>query len=109
MQAERKRDEPMKTLPIVPKKPIDQGEMFSCSDLPLYYIYDYSKIGLQVSSYQEALNVLRGNHYRITENMFPGRGGPIHKTDDIPAVVRLLSDNGIESQMTDMVTTIYQG
>jgi hypothetical protein len=33
----------------------------------------------------------------------------IRKIDDIPAVVQLLSDHGIESQMTDVVTAIYQG
>jgi hypothetical protein len=50
-------------LSIVPKTPINNGEMFSCSDLPLFYMNDYSKIGLHVSSYQEALNILRRNHY----------------------------------------------
>jgi hypothetical protein len=98
----------MKTLPIVPKTPINQGEMFSCSDLPLFYMNDYSKISLQVSSYQEALNILRRNHYQVSENRSWAEVA-IHITDDIPAVVRLLSDNGIESQLTDMVTTIYQG
>jgi hypothetical protein len=98
----------MKNFPIAPKTPINNGEMFSCSDLPLFYMNDYSKIGLQVSSYQEALNVLRGNHYKVSENISWAEVA-IHITDDIPAVVRLLLDNGIESQITDMVTTIYQG
>jgi hypothetical protein len=40
----------MKNFPIAPKTPINNGEMFSCSDLPLFYMNDYSKIGLQVSS-----------------------------------------------------------
>jgi hypothetical protein len=98
----------MKTLPIVPKTNINQGEMCSCSDLPLFYMNDYSKIGLQVSSYQEALNVLRATTIRYPKIGLEQRWA-IHITDDIPAVVRLLSDNGIESQLTDMVTTIYQG
>jgi hypothetical protein len=98
----------MKTLPIVPKTPINNGEMFSCSDLPLFYMNDYSKIGLQVSSYQEALSVLRGNHYNVSENISWAEVA-IHITEDIPAVVQLLSDNGIESQLTEMVTTIYKG
>jgi hypothetical protein len=98
----------MMILSIVPKTNINQGEMFSCSDLPLFYMNDYSKIGLQVSSYQEALNILRRNHYRVSENRSWAEVA-IHITDDIPAVVRLLSDNGIESQLTDTITTIYQG
>jgi hypothetical protein len=98
----------MKTLPIVPKTPINNGDLFNCSDLPLFYMNDYSKIGLQVSSYQEALDILRHKNYGVSENISWAEVA-IHKTDDIPEVVRLLSDNGIESQMTDMVTTIYQG
>jgi hypothetical protein len=98
----------MKTLPIVPKASIDRGELLNCSELPLFYMNDYSKIGLQVSSYEKALDVLRSHHYMVSDNLFWAELA-IRNSDNIPAVVRLLSDNGIESQMTDVVTTIYQG
>jgi hypothetical protein len=98
----------MKTLPIVPKASIGRGELLNCSELPLFYMNDYSKIGLQVSPYEEALDVLRRNHYAVSE-ILSGANLTIRKIGDIPAVVQLLSDHGIESQMTDVVTTIYQG
>jgi hypothetical protein len=98
----------MKTLPVVPKASIDRGELLNCSELPLFYMNDYSKIGLQVSPYEEALAVLRRNHYMVSDNL-SWANLTLRKIDEIPAVVRLLSDHGIESQMTDVVTTIYQG
>jgi hypothetical protein len=58
IMTERKRDDPMKTLPIVPKASTDSGEVSNVSDLPLFYMNDYSKVGLQVSPYEEALSVL---------------------------------------------------
>ena len=98
----------MKTLPIVPKATIKGQDLFNCSDLPLFYMNDYSKVGLQVSSYEDALKILRHHHYMVFENFTWGELA-IHKTNDIPEVVQLLSDNGIECQMADLVTCIYQG
>ena len=103
-----KRDYPMKTLPIASKSSIKGVDLFNCSDLPLFYMNDYSKVGLQVSSYEKALNVLRRHHYLVSESLSWAELF-IHKNNDIPAVVRLLSDNGIECQMADLVTCIYQG
>ncbi len=51
----------MKILSIVPKVSADRGELMNCSELPLFYMNDYSKVGLQVSPYEKALNVLRPN------------------------------------------------
>jgi hypothetical protein len=98
----------MKTLPIVPKASIDRGELLNCSELPLFYMNDYSKVGLQVSPYEEALSVLRRHQYMVSENL-SWANLTIRNIDDIPAVVQLLSNHGIDSQMTDVVTAIYQG
>jgi len=69
---------------------------------------DYSKIGLQVSPYEESLNILRRNHYMVSEKLSWSELA-IQKFGDIPLVIRLLSDKGIECQMADLVTCIYQG
>ena len=98
----------MKTLPIAPKASIKGVDLFNCSDLPLFYMNDYSKVGLQVSSYEDALNILKRHHYMVSECLSWAELA-IHKTNDIPEVVQLLSDNGIECQMADLVTCIYQG
>jgi hypothetical protein len=98
----------MKNLPIVPKASIGRGEVLNCSDLPLFYMNDYSKVGLQVSPYEEALSVLRRHDYRVSDYLSRANL-TIRKIDDIPAVVQLLLNHGIESQMTDVVTAIYQG
>ena len=52
---------------------------------------DYSKIGLQVSPYEEALNILIRNHYMVSEKPSWSELA-IQKFEDIPLVVRLLSD-----------------
>jgi len=98
----------MKILSIVPKISVDRGELMNCSELPLFYMNDYSKVGLQVSPYEEALNVLRRNRYRVSETLSRAEL-VIRQIDDILAVVRLLSDHGIEYQMADLATAIYQG
>ena len=98
----------MKTLPIVPKASIERGALFNCSELPMFYMNDYSKVGLQVSSYEEALNIFRRHRYLLSEHLSWAEL-VIHKTNDIPAVVRLLWDNGIDCQIADLATCIYQG
>jgi hypothetical protein len=84
------------------------GYLFNCSELPLFYMNDYSKVGLRGSSYEQALNVLRHHRYLLSEHLSWAEL-VIHKTNDIPAVVRLLSDNGIDCQIADLLTCLYQG
>lgn len=98
----------MKTLPIAPKTSIKDVNLFNCSDLPLFYMNDYSKVGLQVSPYEDALKILRRNHYMVSEKPSWSELA-IQNIGNIPLVIRLLSDNGIECQMADLVTCIYQG
>jgi len=98
----------MKTLAIFTKTSIERGEILTCSELPLFYMNDYSRVGLQVSSCEEALNVLRIHDYTVSESLSCIELA-VRKIDEIPAVIRLLSDNGVESQLTDVVTAVYQG
>ena len=98
----------MKTLAILPKRSVDRGELLNCFELPLFYMNDYSRVGLQVSAFQEALKILRRYRYEVSET-FNMAQIAIQNIYDIPIMVRLLSDHGIESQMSDMVTGIYQG
>lgn len=76
--------------------------------MPVFYMNDYSKLGLRVALYDEALHVLKLHHYKVieapqsTELILAGAG-------EIPIVVRLLLDNGIACEMTDTADSMYQG
>ena len=76
--------------------------------LPLFYMSDYSIMGLRVSKYHETISMLEELNYRLDK----GSTGVELVTDNLgqlEQVIRFLRDNRIQCDLSDTVTQIYQG
>ena len=100
----------MVRLPIVPKSERSEENIrdaLNGIDLPLFYMFDFSVMGLWVSDCGEAV--------RILQDRFPITSGPhlsevmIDGTPGIIEVVEVLKSSGIDCGISDMVGQVYQG
>jgi len=100
----------MVRLPIVPKseRPEDNvRDDLNGIDFPLFYMSDFSVMGLWVSDCGQAVRILR--------ERFPITGGPNHSavmidgTPGIIEVVETLKSSGIDCGISDIVGQVYQG
>jgi len=76
--------------------------------LPVFYMSDYSVLGLLVDKLEKAVEVLEKGPFGVTEE-----GGKVEVAIDDPAhvsqIVQILKDHGIQSEIADVVGGIYQG
>ncbi len=80
----------------------------SNESLPVFYMNDYSVLGLQVSDLDLAYQVLADQHIAIkrkTDHLEIR----IERTGQMPEIVSLLDLNGINCGITDIADQIYQG
>jgi hypothetical protein len=81
---------------------------FYKNDLPDFYMQDYSVLGLLVASLDKAHQVLADQEFAVykksdhLEVNFEG-------ADQMSEIVNLLSQNGIDCGIADIVDQIYQG
>lgn len=80
----------------------------SNDSLPIFYMNDYSVLGLQVSDLDMAYQVLADQQVAIrrqTDHLEIR----IERTGQMPEIVKLLDRNGIDCGITDIADQIYQG
>lgn len=101
----------MRFLPLVPKPGI-QGLLSSdavfADSLPVFYMNDYSVMGLRVSDCAAALALLVDRRYTVIDRQ-GGRGVAIRSAADIQRIVGLLAKNGLDAELADVAEQIYQG
>ena len=94
----------MGQLPIMEK-----GKPVAChADWPLFYMNDFSRLGLMVTRLPEAMAALRAGGCRVAEGE---RGSSIEvdglaQVQDVFAVLRA---NRIDYEVADLVSCAYQG
>lgn len=76
--------------------------------LPLFYMNDYSVLGLQVSDLDLAYRVLADQHVTI-EHRSDYLKLQIQQIAQVPEIVSLLNRNGIHCGLSDIADQIYQG
>jgi hypothetical protein len=76
--------------------------------LPLFYMNDYSVLGLQVSDLDMAYQVL-ADQYVAIERKTDHLEIKIERSGQMPEIVTLLKHNGIGCSITDIADQIYQG
>ena len=95
----------MGLLPIMEK-----GKPFTCqADWPLFYMNDFSRLGLVVSRLAEALAALRAGGYTVHEDEQRGALLEIDRSDQVAKVVHLLTARAIGCETADMIGCVYQG
>ncbi len=80
----------------------------SCRTLPASYMSEYSVLGLFVDDLQSALEVLRNVGITATEEEF-GAEIAISGRNELPELVRSLSEAGIYATIGDVIDSVYQG
>ena len=78
------------------------------TSLPVFYMEDYSVMGLRVTDLDSALELLAGQDMRLS-----GEGAcrrvVLDDRRQIPRVVDLLTSHGISCIMADVAEQMYQG
>ena len=86
----------------------DEPVCLADSDLPDFYMEDYSRLGLLVASLDRAYQILvdhdftmhqKSEHFEIT----------VDHAYQMPEIINLLGQNGIDCVMADIVDQVYQG
>jgi hypothetical protein len=94
----------MGLLPIMEK-----GKPVACHmEWPLFYMNDFSRLGLVVTRLEEALSVLQSCGYRVHDD---DRGSmlEIENQHQLSGVFTVLSTHAIAYETADLVSCVYQG
>ena len=76
--------------------------------LPLFYMNDYSRLGLRVSSCEDARRVLAENRFGVVEDE-EGSHVVLANAAEVQAAVAQLNRRGVACDVADLADQIYQG
>jgi len=97
----------MRTLPV-----LQQGRgvpvCLSNDDLPDFYMADYSVLGLLVASLDRTHQVLEDQDFAVHKKS-DHLEVSVDSADQMSEIVNLLSQNGIDCALADIVDQVYQG
>ena len=92
----------MGLLPIMEK-----GKPVACyADWPLFYMNDFSKLGLVVGQLAQAMAVLEASGYRMSED---GHAVRFDHGEQLTGVFATLAAHQVEYEVADLITCVYQG
>lgn len=92
----------MGLLPIMEKGKSVAGH----ADWPLYYMNDFSRLGLVVTQLEQTVAVLEANGYQVEDN---GSMLQIDNGEQLAGVFAVLSTHQLEYELSDLVSCVYQG
>lgn len=88
---------------------VEKGKPLACqADWPLFYMNDFSRLGLAVMPLAEAVAALRASGYQVMEDdrgialRFDGHG-------QLAGIFAALSAHRVTYELTDLVGCVYQG
>jgi hypothetical protein len=88
---------------------MEKGKPVACHlDWPLFYMNDFSRLGLVVTRLGEALSVLQSNGYTVHEDE-RGTMLEIDNREQLSGVFKVLAAHTVECEMSDLVSCVYQG
>ncbi|MDD2462380.1 MAG: hypothetical protein PHI97_00120 [Desulfobulbus sp.] len=98
------RGETVGWLPIMEK-----GKPGACHrDWPLFYMNDFSKLGLVVTQLAEALAALRAGGFTVHETV-EGSLVEIDEQNQLCKILQVLAQHDLSCEMSDQVSCVYQG
>ena len=97
----------MGVLPVL-QQGRDVPVCLSNAELPDFYMEDYSVLGLLVTNRDRAHRVLAGQQFAVHQSPDHLKV-KIDRTNQLPEIVNLLSRNGIDCTVADIVDQVYQG
>lgn len=91
-----------------PKKEYKGSQCISHATLPLFYMSDFSIVGLRVSPYDKAVKVLGKQKNRLVID-HTGVKLVIDNFDGLKETIRGLQADSIRCDLSDITVEIYQG
>ena len=76
------------------------------TDWPLFYMNDFSRMGLVVTRLAEAVAALEASGYRVVDS---GCALEVDNLEQLTGVLATLSAHRLEYEMSDVVSCVYQG
>ena len=76
--------------------------------LPLFYMNDYSRLGLRVASCEDARRVLAENRFRVVDDD-EGSHVALANAAEVQSAVALLNRRGVACDVADLADQLYQG
>jgi hypothetical protein len=100
----------MVRLPLISKEGPQHGRWRHTrrACLPVFYMNDFSRLGLRVNPCDAALSVLAKNRYGGGQHE-DGSHVALDRADQVLTLVQLLRGHGIDCEIADVADQIYQG
>lgn len=87
---------------------MEKGKPVVCQrDWPMFYMNDFSRLGLVVSRLAEAVAVLRTAGFTVIEE--EAAGVEIADQRQLLRALELLGAHGQNCEMSDLISCVYQG
>ncbi|MBM9538236.1 hypothetical protein [Desulfobulbus alkaliphilus] len=88
---------------------VAKGRQIAChDDWPLFYMNDFSRMGLVVNGLPEMARALEINGYQFRQDD-QGLAVEISSQEQLVKIITMLQEHQIEYEMTDLVRCVYQG
>jgi len=88
---------------------IEKGKPVAChTDWPLFYMNDFSRLGLMVNRLADAVSILRSSGYMVHADE-RGTMLEIDGKEQAAAIVATLRAKAIDCETADLVSCVYQG
>ena len=86
---------------------VEKGKALACqADWPLFYMNDFSRLGIVVSGLAEARAVLAGSGYRVVDD---NGAVLVDAGDRLADLFAVLAAHRLAYELSDLVTCVYQG
>lgn len=101
-------------MPKIPVVPLNSGNntltqtCTSQKKLPLFYMSDFSILGLRVNHLEKAIYTMKSQNQRLHIDR-NGVNLVIDSISDLKEVIRRLQREEIQCDLSDIVTDVYQG
>ena len=87
---------------------MEKGKPVACQrDWPMFYMNDFSRLGLVVNRLAEAVAVLRTAGFTVTEE--EAAGVEIADQRQLAHALAVLAAHGHSCEMSDLISCVYQG
>ena len=94
----------MGTLTMIAK----ENQMDNHADWPLFYMNDFSRLGLVVSGLPEATQALKTGGYRFKQDV-KGVAIEITGREQLSEILAVLQEHQVGYELSDLVHCVYQG
>lgn len=88
---------------------MEKGVRVAChADWPLFYMNDFSRLGVMVGQLNQAVAVLKESGFRLLDTV-QGVSVVTENSEQISLVLQVLASRQVEFELADLVGCAYQG